>query len=122
MLQDVRHGARLLLQNKGWTLVVILSVALGIGANAALFGAVNGLWFKTLGGVTHPNELVRVSSVGKNDMGNDFSDYGFTGTDSAGASIRATFSNPMFETLRANGRATLVDLAAGPPRTPFDLL
>src|SRR5262249_43669131 len=116
MLQDLRHGARLLLQNKGWTLVVILSVALGIGANTALFGAVNGLWFKTLGGVSRSNELVRVRSAGKNDMANDFSEYGFTGTDSAGQSIRTTFSNPMFETLRANSRATFVDLAAGAPR------
>jgi hypothetical protein len=71
MLQDLRHGARLLLQNKAWTLVVILSVALGIGANTALFGAVNGLWFKSLGGVSRPDELVRVRNIGKNDMAND---------------------------------------------------
>src|SRR5215468_6229219 len=116
MLQDVRHGARLLLRNKGWTLVVILSVALGIGANTALFGAVNGLWFKTLGSVARPDALVRLKAAGKNDMGNDFSDYGFSGTDATGAGIRATFSNPMVETLRASSRATLVDLAAGAPR------
>jgi predicted permease len=116
MLQDLRHGARLLLQNKGWTLVVILSVALGIGTNTALFGAVNGLWFKTLGDVSRPDELVRLKYAGKNDMGNDFSDYGFSSNDSAGQSVRATFSNPMFETLRANSHATLVDLAAGAPR------
>jgi predicted permease len=121
MLQDLRHGVRLLLQNKGWTLVVILSVALGIGANTALFGAVNGLWFKTLD-VSRPNELVRLKYLGKNDMGNDFSDYGFSGTDSAGFSIRATFSNPMFETLRANSRATLTDLAAGAPRGQLNLI
>jgi len=116
MIQDLRHGLRLLLQQKGWTIVVVLSVALGIGANTALFGAVNGLWFKTLGGVARPTELVRVKYVGKNDMGNDFSDYGFSGTDSAGQSIRATFSNPMFEILRANSPATLTDLAGGAPR------
>src|SRR5438552_16749123 len=115
MLQDLRHGVRLLLQNKSWTLVVILSVALGIGANTALFGAVNGLWFKTLD-VDRPNELVRVKWVGKNDMGTDFSDYGFSGNDSTGPIVRATVSKPMFETLRANSRATLHDLAAGAPR------
>jgi hypothetical protein len=58
VLHDLRHGLRLLLQNKGWTLVVVLSVALGIGANTALFGAMNGLWFTTLR-VDHPETLVR---------------------------------------------------------------
>src|SRR5438128_4115667 len=121
MLQDLRHGVRLLLQNKGWTLVVILSVALGLGANTALFGAVNGLWFKSLG-VSRPHELVRVKWVGKNDMGNDFSDYGFSGNDTTGPIVRATFPNPMFETLRANSRATLTDLAAGAPRRQLNLV
>src|SRR5438093_12494210 len=121
MFQDLRHGVRLLLQNKGWTLVVILSVALGIGANTALFGAVNGLWFTTLG-VDRPHELVRLKWVGRNDMGNDFSDYGFSGSDLNGALVRATFPKPIFETLRANSRATLVDLAAGAPRGQLNVV
>src|SRR5438046_10066851 len=78
MLQDLRHGIRLLLQNKGWTLVVVLSVALGIGANTALFSSMNGLWFKTIG-VDRPDTLVRLKWVGKNDMGNEYSDYGLSG-------------------------------------------
>ena len=40
MLKDLRHGIRTLLRDKGWTAVVVLSLALGIGANTALFGAV----------------------------------------------------------------------------------
>ena len=43
MLKDLRHAVRMLLQAKGWTAVVVLSLALGIGANTALFSAVNGL-------------------------------------------------------------------------------
>jgi len=121
MLQDLRHGVRLLLQNTGWTLVVILSVALGIGANTALFGAVNGLWFKTLG-VDRPHELVRLKWVGRNDMGNDFSDYGFSGSDLNGPLVRATFPKPIFDTLRENSRTTLVDLAAGAPRGQLNVV
>jgi hypothetical protein len=37
----------MLLQAKGWTTVVVVSLALGIGANTALFSAVNGLLIKT---------------------------------------------------------------------------
>jgi hypothetical protein len=47
MLQDLRHSTRLLAQHKTWTLVVVLSLALGIGANTAIFAATNGVWFKT---------------------------------------------------------------------------
>ena len=114
MLQDLRYSVRMLVQNQAWTLVVVLTIALGIGANTALFSAVNGLLFKTIG-VTDPDSLVRLKYAGKNDMGNDFSDYGLSGRDDAGREIRATFSYPMYRTLRENSRSTLVDLAAGAP-------
>jgi len=120
MIRDLRHGLRLLLQNKGWTLVVVLSVALGIGANTALFGAVNGLWFTTLG-VDHPETLVRLKWAGTNDMGNDFSDYCFSGKDTVQI-VRSTFSYPMFEQLRRASAATLSDLAAGAPRGQMNLV
>ena len=48
MLRDLRHGFRVLLQAKGWTAVVVLSLAVGIGANAAIFSAVNGLLLRKL--------------------------------------------------------------------------
>jgi hypothetical protein len=39
VIQDLRYAVRLLLRSKAWTLVVLLSLALGIGANAALLVA-----------------------------------------------------------------------------------
>ena len=42
MLHDLTHAYRMLMRTKGWTIVVLLSLAIGIGATTALFTAVNG--------------------------------------------------------------------------------
>jgi hypothetical protein len=65
MLRDLRLAARMLLQSKGWTTVVVVSLALGIGANTAIFGAINGLLLMKLP-VTDPDTLVRLRYAGRN--------------------------------------------------------
>jgi predicted permease len=103
----------MLLQAKGWTTVVVLSLALGIGANTALFSAVNGLLLRTLP-VRDPDTLVRLRWSGKNDMVTSSSDYGFSGTDENGRNIRSTFSYPMFRQFVTDNR-TMTDLFACAP-------
>ena len=113
MLKDLRHGVRVLLQAKGWTTVVVLSLALGIGANTALFSAINGLLLKPVT-VKDPETLVRLKWAGRNQMSTSSSDYGFSSKDEAGRDVRATFSYAMYQQFVADNK-TMTDLFAAAP-------
>src|SRR5215813_303447 len=63
MFQDLRFGARMLLKSKGFTAVAALSLALGIGANTAIFSLLDALLLKTLP-VRQPEQLVFVEGLG----------------------------------------------------------
>ncbi len=103
----------MLVQAKGWTAVVLLSLALGIGANTALFSAINGLLLKKLA-VKDPDTLVRFRHVGANQVRTDVLLYGFTAPDARGRQVEPTFSYPMYEQFVADNR-TLADLFACAP-------
>ena len=112
MLKDLRHGIRTLLRAKGWTAVVVVSLALGIGANTALFSAINGLYLRKLP-VKDPDTLVRLRFIGRNDMSTSSSDYGSTRLP-GGAPGRSTFSYAMYRQLLADNR-TMEDMFACAP-------
>ncbi|MHC4351457.1 MAG: ABC transporter permease [Planctomycetota bacterium] len=54
--QDVRYGLRQLRKSPGFTVVAVLSLALGIGVNTAIFSMINGILYKSLP-VRNPHEL-----------------------------------------------------------------
>jgi hypothetical protein len=89
-MQDVRYAVRVLWKTKAWTTMVVLSLALGIGANTALFTAVNGLLLRKLE-VAQPDSLVRFHNIGQNDMVTSSIDYGNVTTED-GQPTRASFS------------------------------
>src|ERR1043165_1603382 len=62
LLQDLRYGFRMLLKQKGLTAVALLSLALGIGANTALFSVVDAMLLKMLP-VKEPGRLVLFKSL-----------------------------------------------------------
>jgi predicted permease len=62
LVQDLRYTLRLLVKSPAFAVTAILVLALGIGANAAVFTLVNGMLFKPLNGADKPGELVGVYS------------------------------------------------------------
>lgn len=62
LLQDVRYSLRLLFKNPGFSLTAILVLALGIGANAAVFTLVNTLLLRPMPGSERPGQIVGIYS------------------------------------------------------------
>jgi len=99
--RDLRYGARLLRLNPGFAIVAILSLALGVGANTAIFQLLDAVRLRTLP-VKNPQELVEVR-IGDTPNGRTGS---FTGR-------RPMLTNPLWEKVRDQQEAFSSALAWG---------
>lgn len=76
LLHDLRYGARMLRKSPGFTVVAVVTLALGIGANTAIFSVMDRLMFRMLP-VRNPEELFTVAQVSTGGTDDRFSHAAF---------------------------------------------
>ena len=77
-LQDLRFGFRMLLRNPGFSILAVLCLTVGIGANAAVFSWIEGVLFRPFPAVAHQDRMVAISGTQpRGDKGS----VGFSSTD-----------------------------------------
>jgi len=74
LLKDIRYGIRMLMKNPGVTLVAVITLALGIGANTAIFSGVSAFLMRPLS-VPHASELIRPLEITEDRGINDEISY-----------------------------------------------
>ena len=89
LIKDVRYGVRMLMKNPGVTLVAVITLALGIGANTAIFSGVSAFLMKPLsvpnpGGLVRPMEIAEDRGMTDDFSYPDFADYRDQSTSYAG--------------------------------------
>src|SRR2546425_108661 len=90
-MNDLKFAFRQLLKNPGFTAVAVLTLALGIGANTAIFTVINTLMLRSLP-VREPHELVQVSVAGVSGRDHTFTYPGYERLRNGAKSLSGLFA------------------------------
>ena len=102
LAQDIRYGLRTMIANKTFSAMAILSLALGIGANAAIFSAMDAILLRALP-VPDPGSLVILSWHAPQDNTHGTNRHDNSFSDPQGGFVGGFFSYPAFELFRQSG-------------------
>lgn len=102
--QDVRYGARMLVKAPGFTAVAVLTLALGIGANTAIFSLIDGILMRALPVQDARTLVVLKWSARNKPQVHDSSSYGDCPTNYSdqGPSSSCSFSEPFFHSVASH--------------------